>query len=213
MEDVRRALMEGRCLVPGVGSVAAGRAADLPFVVMDADEREVEPVSAYLRDLALGDASRLNVPQLRVRPVEVAPAVVDVADTVGEGDRGRGGSAGGLAAAGSQSATPPPVAGFVPARFGEPQDRQASVASGLCPQDDQPRAHRDLGLLLVPLPLRGWPGAQPRARVSGAQAGAGAPLPARAGTGGPQGQVAAGRCRRRRRVRYPTTGGMKCSRR
>jgi integrase len=60
VEDVRRALMEGRCLVPGVGSVAAERAADLPFVVMDADEREVEPVSAYLRDLALGDASRLT---------------------------------------------------------------------------------------------------------------------------------------------------------
>ena len=60
VEDVRRALMEGRCSVPGVGSVAVGRAADLPFVVMDADEREVEPVSAYLRDLALGDASRLT---------------------------------------------------------------------------------------------------------------------------------------------------------
>jgi len=60
VEDVRRALMKGRCSVPGVGSVAAGRAADLPFVVMDADEREVEPVSAYLRDLALGDASRLT---------------------------------------------------------------------------------------------------------------------------------------------------------
>src|SRR5580658_945600 len=52
--------MEGRCLVPGVGSVVAGPAADLPFVVMDADGREVEPVSAYLRDLALGDASRLT---------------------------------------------------------------------------------------------------------------------------------------------------------
>jgi len=60
VEDVRRALMKGRCSVPGVGSVAVGRAADLPFVVMDADEREVEPVSAYLRDLALGDASRLT---------------------------------------------------------------------------------------------------------------------------------------------------------
>jgi hypothetical protein len=52
--------MEGRCLVPAVGSVVAGRAADLPFVVVDADGREVEPVSAYLRDLALGDASRLT---------------------------------------------------------------------------------------------------------------------------------------------------------
>jgi integrase len=52
--------MEGHCLVPAGGSVAAGQAADLPFVVMDADGREVEPVSAYLRDLALGDASRLT---------------------------------------------------------------------------------------------------------------------------------------------------------
>ena len=60
MEDVRRALMEGRCLVPAVGAVAAGRAADLPFVVVDADGREVEPVSGYLRDLSLGDASRLT---------------------------------------------------------------------------------------------------------------------------------------------------------
>ena len=60
MEDVRRALVEGRCLVPAVGSVAVGRAADLPFVVVDADGREIEPVSEYLRDLALGDASRLT---------------------------------------------------------------------------------------------------------------------------------------------------------
>ena len=60
VEDVRRALMEGRCLVPAVGAVAAGRAADLPFVVVDADGREVEPVSGYLRDLSLGDASRLT---------------------------------------------------------------------------------------------------------------------------------------------------------
>lgn len=60
MEDVRRALMEGRCLVPAVGAVAAGRAADLPFVVVDADGREVEPVSGYLRDLSLGDASSLT---------------------------------------------------------------------------------------------------------------------------------------------------------
>jgi len=60
VEDVRRALLEGRCSVPAVGSVVAGRAADLPFVVMDADGREVEPVSGYLRDLALGDASQLT---------------------------------------------------------------------------------------------------------------------------------------------------------
>jgi hypothetical protein len=60
VEDVRRALLEGRCSVPTVGSVVAGREADLPFVVTDGDGREVEPVSAYLRDLARGDASRLT---------------------------------------------------------------------------------------------------------------------------------------------------------
>jgi hypothetical protein len=60
VEDVRRALLEGRCSVPAAGLVVAGRAASLPFVVMDADGREVESVSTYLRDLALGDASRLT---------------------------------------------------------------------------------------------------------------------------------------------------------
>jgi hypothetical protein len=60
VEDVRRALLEGRCSVPAAGSVVVGQAASLPFVVMDADRREVESVSAYLRDLALGDASRLT---------------------------------------------------------------------------------------------------------------------------------------------------------
>ena len=33
VEDVRRALLEGRGSVPAVGSVVAGPAADLPFVV------------------------------------------------------------------------------------------------------------------------------------------------------------------------------------
>jgi integrase len=60
VEDVRRALMEGRCSVPVVGSVIAGEASDLPFVVVDGDGRAVEPVSAYLRDLMLGDASALT---------------------------------------------------------------------------------------------------------------------------------------------------------
>ncbi len=60
VEEVRRALMEGRCCVPAVGSVIAGVASCLPFVVVDADGREVEPVSAYLRDLVLGDVSPLT---------------------------------------------------------------------------------------------------------------------------------------------------------
>lgn len=60
MEVVRRALMEGKCSVPEVGAVAAGTARDLPFVLVDADGCEVEPVSAYLRDLILGDVSPLT---------------------------------------------------------------------------------------------------------------------------------------------------------
>ncbi len=60
VEDVRRALLEGRGSVPAVGSVVAGPAADLPFVVADGDGQVVEPVSAYLRDLMLGDASPLT---------------------------------------------------------------------------------------------------------------------------------------------------------
>jgi hypothetical protein len=60
VEDVRRALMEGRCSVPAVGSVIAGQVSDLPFVVVDGNGRAVEPVSVYLRDLMLGDASPLT---------------------------------------------------------------------------------------------------------------------------------------------------------
>jgi len=40
--------MEGQCSVPAVGSVDAGVAPYLPYVVVDADGREVVPVSAYL---------------------------------------------------------------------------------------------------------------------------------------------------------------------
>ncbi|CCH32915.1 tyrosine-type recombinase/integrase [Actinosynnema sp. NPDC047251] len=60
VEDVRRALMEGQHSVPAVGSVVAGRGTDLPFVVVDRDGHEVKSVSAYLRDLMLGDASPLT---------------------------------------------------------------------------------------------------------------------------------------------------------
>lgn len=56
VDDVRRALLEGRCSVPAVGSVVAGPTFSLPFVVVDDDGREVGPVSGYLRDLMLGDA-------------------------------------------------------------------------------------------------------------------------------------------------------------
>jgi hypothetical protein len=60
VEDVRRALLEGRCSVPALGAVVVGSGKDLPFVVVDGGGQVVEPVSAYLRDLMLGDASPLT---------------------------------------------------------------------------------------------------------------------------------------------------------
>ncbi len=60
LEDLRRALMEGQRSVPAVGSVVAVAIPSLPFVVVDNDGREVEPVSAYLRDLMLSDVSPLT---------------------------------------------------------------------------------------------------------------------------------------------------------
>ncbi|MFI9591153.1 tyrosine-type recombinase/integrase [Nonomuraea sp. NPDC052265] len=60
VEDVRRALLEGQCSVPAVGAVITGAVPYLPYVVVDADGCEVEPVSAYLRDLMLGDVSPLT---------------------------------------------------------------------------------------------------------------------------------------------------------
>jgi len=52
--------MEGQCSVPVVGSVVNEVAPYLPYVVADGDGCEVEPVSAYLRDLMLGDVSPLT---------------------------------------------------------------------------------------------------------------------------------------------------------
>ncbi|SHH63191.1 hypothetical protein SAMN05444521_1203 [Streptomyces sp. 3214.6] len=52
--------MEGKCSLPEVGAVAAGTTRDLPFVLLDAGGCEVRPVSAYLRDLMLGDVSPLT---------------------------------------------------------------------------------------------------------------------------------------------------------
>jgi hypothetical protein len=60
IEDMRRALMEGLRSVPSVGTVITGRSAQLPFLVVDGDGGEVEPVSACLRDLMVGDASPLT---------------------------------------------------------------------------------------------------------------------------------------------------------
>jgi integrase len=60
VEEVRRALEEGRGSVPWVGAVIAGEGVQLPFLVVDGGGAELGPVSAYLRDLMLGDASPLT---------------------------------------------------------------------------------------------------------------------------------------------------------
>jgi integrase len=53
-------LMDGRADLPRFGAVIKGPSLSLPYVVTDAAGREVEPVSGYLRDLQLSDASPLT---------------------------------------------------------------------------------------------------------------------------------------------------------
>jgi integrase len=60
VEDMRRALAEGRRSVPAVGAVIRCGSPDLPFVVVDGEGEQLEPVGAYLRDLVLSDASPLT---------------------------------------------------------------------------------------------------------------------------------------------------------
>src|SRR5690242_20531757 len=60
MSSVHRDLMDGRGRLPSVGAVVKGESPSLPWFVVDAAGREVKPVSRYLRDLALGDASALT---------------------------------------------------------------------------------------------------------------------------------------------------------
>jgi hypothetical protein len=59
--DVRQGLVDGRVDLPRWGAVRAGDRPSLPYVVVDADAAVVEPVSRFLRHLALGDRSRLTV--------------------------------------------------------------------------------------------------------------------------------------------------------
>jgi DNA modification methylase len=61
MRDMRALLMDGQAELPRLGEVVAGDRASLPFYVVDASGAEVEPVSAFLRELALGDLSPLTV--------------------------------------------------------------------------------------------------------------------------------------------------------
>jgi integrase len=53
-------LMDGKAGLPRLGAVVPGGAPSLPYVVVDAAGREVEPVSSYLRDLQLSDVSPLT---------------------------------------------------------------------------------------------------------------------------------------------------------
>ena len=66
IEDMRRRLAEGRCSVPAAGAVVAGGSVQLPFLVVDGDGVELEPVSAHLRDVMLGGREPADVPELRV---------------------------------------------------------------------------------------------------------------------------------------------------
>ncbi|GHK02271.1 integrase [Streptomyces sp. Y2F8-2] len=52
--------MDGRVRLTDAGAVVTGPTVSLPWAVVDAAGREVEPVSAYLRDRLLGDVSPLT---------------------------------------------------------------------------------------------------------------------------------------------------------
>ncbi|GAA0998075.1 hypothetical protein GCM10009555_096720 [Acrocarpospora macrocephala] len=54
------ALLEGRIDLPPIGEVRAGDRPSMPYLVVDANGTEVDPISKYLRDLVLGDASPLT---------------------------------------------------------------------------------------------------------------------------------------------------------
>lgn len=60
MSDLRRQLMDGRVDLHRVGVVTAATGTLPPFVVVDGAGVEVEPVTRYLRDLALSDMSPLT---------------------------------------------------------------------------------------------------------------------------------------------------------
>jgi hypothetical protein len=55
-----RDLIDGRADLPRIGAVRAGSSPSLPYLVVDGADREIEPVSRYLRDLQLSDVSPLT---------------------------------------------------------------------------------------------------------------------------------------------------------
>jgi integrase len=60
VDQVRKALLDGRSELPRVGMVRAGTTGSLPFVVVDEHHVEIEPFSVFLRDLMLTDMSPLT---------------------------------------------------------------------------------------------------------------------------------------------------------
>jgi hypothetical protein len=57
--DVRDELMEGRRAIPRLGRIVeVNRAHIRPYAVLDPAGAEVEPVTSFLQDLALGDPVR-----------------------------------------------------------------------------------------------------------------------------------------------------------
>ncbi len=60
VKDLHRALLEGRLDLPSVGRVRAGDGT-LPYLVVDGNGEAVEPVSAFLLDMLLTDASPLTL--------------------------------------------------------------------------------------------------------------------------------------------------------
>ncbi|MFD9025199.1 tyrosine-type recombinase/integrase [Streptomyces parvulus] len=59
--DLRHELMEGRADIPRVGAVFPAGGVHPPYIVVNGYDDEIEPVTAYLRDLALNDSSPLTV--------------------------------------------------------------------------------------------------------------------------------------------------------
>ncbi|WP_433700798.1 tyrosine-type recombinase/integrase [Nocardiopsis sp. CA-288880] len=60
MQDLRQQLMEGQADVPRVGTLVQMEGRFPPCLVRDAAGHEVEPITQYLRDLALSDMSPLT---------------------------------------------------------------------------------------------------------------------------------------------------------
>lgn len=176
--------------MPAVGSVDARVAPYLPYVAVDADCREVEPVSAYLLDLVLGDVGPLTCRSYGFGLLRWH-RLIWFCRPHGRRPRkprsqcwwawcGRRATR-----SGSASRTGPLQA----ARVSESEDWQTVAAGGLRAEHDQPQPHRGQWFLCLPCPLRCRTSAQPGASLTGTPAGSRAPLPAGANTGVPPGQA------------------------